>query len=110
MATTVVSQSGQTVSLSRGDCLEVTQPDLGGAGYEWSIMKLPSFLVVESIAANSPEEDHQGISAPGAAGQWRIVICAHREGEGVVTLKLARQWEESPAKTFHVNVIVKAQG
>lgn len=107
MADVVVRRSGQTVSLSPDDCLVVTLPDLGGAGYEWSVLKLPPFLEVESIAANYPDSDPQrGSVAPGAAGQWRVVIRAQREGEGAVVLKLARRWETSPAKTFRVDVKV----
>jgi predicted secreted protein len=98
----LVRTSGEHVRVSTGDRVVVRLEELGSAGYQWSITRVPGALTVVGEQVLPPDS-----RAPGAAGAHEFVLDATGTGSGQVVLELRRPWETgAPERTVLVDVTV----
>ena len=92
------------VELQEGELLMVALPGNPTTGYEWAPAEEPGFLERVPGVDYLPEP----ASAPvGAGGTFFFRYRAQAPGEGVLRFAYQRPWEEAPAQTFSLTVIVR---
>lgn len=93
-----------TVHLQEGELLMVALSGNPTTGYEWAPAEEPGFLERVPGVDFLPEP----ASAPvGAGGTFFFRYRAQAPGEGVLSFAYRRPWEEAPAQTFSLTVIVR---
>lgn len=98
------SDNGKTVSLSKGDILEVVLPANPSTGFTWvSTVPLEPVLQVMGIAQFEADS-----AAIGAGGKLTLRYQAAQVGQTQLALAYRRTFENlPPAQTFGVSVVVK---
>ncbi len=81
------ADSGHAASVSIGDTVEITLPEIPTTGYQWA-WTLPAGArpVLDEYVAAPP-------GRPGQGGQRRLVLELGRPGRHRVLAELARPWE-----------------
>lgn len=95
--------SGAVVDLAVGDTLGVRVRQLGGTGYQWSVVETPAVL---TAASERREAGTAAVGLPGAASDVVFEFATAASGSGVLTLALARVWESAPIET--IEIVVRA--
>jgi predicted secreted protein len=95
--------SGAVVDLAVGDTLEVRVRQIGGTGYQWSVVEVPTVL---SAGGEARVTGEAASGMPGAASDVVFEFATAASGSGVLTLALARVWESAPIET--IEIVVRA--
>jgi inhibitor of cysteine peptidase len=96
-------QNGRRVELAVGEELEVVLPENPTTGFRWRLQEdgAPACALIEDRPGNAP-------GPPGRAVSHAWLFRAARQGDVQIELALGRQWEPRPARSFHLDVHVKA--
>lgn len=99
-------QSGLTVPVKVGEPFAIELIGIPTAGYVWSVLEAPPFLVSGGMAGGPTIAAQR---QPGYAGgnHWEIFMyTAQRAGSGTVKLEQRRPWEKDqpPTDTFSVTI------
>lgn len=102
-ATVSEADTGKTVALAVGQCLDVQlKTQAGSTGYDWYMAhdSTPR-MKLEGRVLTTPAN-----AVPGAPADLTFTLCAVERGSGVVKFQLYRPWEKKtpPAKTLRFPV------
>ncbi len=101
MTTQVGSRdNGGTVSVARGDTVEIALPENAGTGYRWALSDLP-----EGVMLVDERRDLGDPALPGSGGCH--VFRVRAGASGTVSAQLRRPWQSGDAvQEFSVRVAV----
>ena len=96
------ADSGQEVSISVGETIEIDLAENPTTGYRWHLDCSPT-AVLRSVS-----DSFQAGKRPGEEGMHRWIIRAETAGSGKISGQYQRSWapDDSPARTFSVRVRV----
>jgi len=101
-------QNGITVTLKKGDLLEVTLPATLGTGYSWQVTQAGGALLSLREKSEGKKRDGEGPKTGGAEDQV-FQFDAKATGTAKLELQYSRPWEKQapPAKTFSLTVTIQ---
>ena len=97
--------SGETVTIARGDSFIIQLPGNPTTGYTWEIAAIDRF-VVQQVSKTRYKADSTLV---GAGGIFTFQFRGASKGRTDLRLVYRRPWEKKvePARTFEITVIVK---
>jgi inhibitor of cysteine peptidase len=103
-----IQQDGTTVTLKKGNLLEVTLPATLGTGYSWQVTQAGEVLLSLRHQSDGKKRNGEGPKTGGAENQV-FQFDAKSRGTGKLELQYVRPWEKQapPAKTFSLTVTVQ---
>jgi inhibitor of cysteine peptidase len=104
------ADSGKTITLKKGDTLEVTLEGNPSTGFNWLVAAAPAALFKQRGEAEVVDPNAGGRASStivGAAQLMALTFDAVGSGSGKLVLEYKRSWETLPAeKTFTIEVRV----
>nr|WP_277350820.1 protease inhibitor I42 family protein [Rhodococcus sp. HNM0569] len=97
----VPAGSGETVSLAAGGQARVSLPESAGTGYSWTLTDMPA-----AVRVVDEQYEDSSTGAVGGGGTRVFVLTATEPGTYEVVASLARPWEQTPAETRAIAVVV----
>lgn len=85
-----------------GEELLVELESYSGGGYSWEVDTDQDYL---SLKDRIKKFDSEGAIGGGAREQF--VFLSHKKGEGTITFKLKRVWEEKPERVIEYNISIR---
>jgi len=97
--------NGKTITLQKGDRLQITLPENPTTGFQWAIETKPKNLL-------SLEKSDYVASSPqliGSGGQRTLTLLAKKTGKTYLNLKLWRSWEgdKSIVNRYQITLQIK---
>ncbi len=97
-----VHESGSVVA-AVGDAVVIHLENPAATGYQWSPLVTGAAVVEEST-----EVVHATSGAPGASGEWQMVLRASEPGSAHAAFDLVRAWEPT-APIDHVDLEIQVE-
>ncbi len=104
--TVTQSDAGKTISVGRGDTVEIRLAETPPTGYRWGVDSLDQNVVQlqRSDYAVAPD------SGVGGGGERRLTLVARQAGTTRLQLKLWREWEGDSSVTQRFDVTIEVHG
>lgn len=98
------SDEGRAVELKAGALLEIRLTASAGTGYAWTLGSADRDVL--ELADGSPRVE-DGSPIPGGPQTFVFLFTAKAPGRADVVLRLKRPWEDAPARSFLVTLVVR---
>ncbi len=102
------TENGSSLTLQKGELLEVTLPASFGAGFSWRVRDGADTVL--RLKGKPETKKHEGEGPQVGSTEYQVFrFEAHEVGVGKLELEYVRPWEKqtSPAKTYSLTINVK---